>query len=116
MATVATRAQIHESRGQIRNNPVLGNFIPLGSHAQDTSISAATTITASDDKATHVMLQNSDPSINVRYTIDGTAPTASLGFLLEPGWYAIIPVQNVTLKVIETAVGGQVDYQEVMGI
>lgn len=116
MATVATRAQVLQAKNSSRNNPVLGNFIPIGSHGQDTSISSATTISASDDQATHILLQNSDDSINVRYTLDGTTPTTTLGFLLEPGWYAIVSASsNVTLQVIETASGGQVDYQEMIG-
>ena len=112
---MATRQEILEARSRRQTNPVLGNFIPLGSHQQDTSISAATVISASESDTTHILLNNSDSSVDVRYTLDGTTPTTTLGFLLEPKADVIIPVRGVTLTVIETAAGGQVDWQEVIG-
>lgn len=111
MATNLTRDAVVKSAGKKGNFPVLGNFIPAGSHTQDTSITTATVITVADTAATHVMVQNSSDTVNMRYTVEGTTPTATLGFLLEPGWYFISPIEGTTITVIESGGTGQVDFQ-----
>ena len=114
MATNLTKPEITLALAQKTRNPVLGNFKAVGSHQQDISISTATEITVADTGATHIMLQNSSATVNIRFTLDGTNPTSTLGFLLEPGWYALVLVSGVTLKVIESGGTGQVDWQEMI--
>lgn len=62
-----------------------------GSHTQITTTGSAQTITnPTDDRATVLIMQNtattdSATATNIRYTIDGTDPSATKGFLLEDG-------------------------------
>lgn len=74
----------------------------VGSHTSGRAIAAATTL-APPAGARRVLLQALTQ--NVRYTLDGTAPTASLGFQLKAGDPpVVIPVgDTVVLKVIEEA-------------
>jgi len=59
----------------------------IGSHTQRTTNGVATL--TRPEGATGIIIQNSSPALsgdNIRYTLDDTTnPTASLGFLLEPG-------------------------------
>jgi len=49
-------------------------FNPVGAHAEDTTVSAATTLTPPTG-ATKLLLQAL--AQNIRFTLDGTVPTAS---------------------------------------
>lgn len=81
-------------------------FEPVGAHQDGRTISSATTITPPTG-ATKWLVQAL--SQNVRYTLDGTAPTTSKGFQLKAGDPpVVIPLGVATvLKVIEeTATAG----------
>ena len=81
-----------------------------GAHVDGTAISSAVTLTP-PAAATKLMIQALDQS--VRYTLDGTVPTASKGFQLFAGDPpVIIPVGNdMVIKVIEEAATADIQYQ-----
>jgi len=81
-----------------------------GSHAQDATISAATTLTQPAG-ANAILIQAF--AQNVRYTLDGTTPTATLGFRIAAGDEKLIPVpaSGMTVKVIEETASASIDYQ-----
>lgn len=86
------------------------NFNPIGAHSDGATISSATTLTPATG-ATKILIQAL--SQNVRFTLDGTEPTASKGFQLKAGDPAvIIRLGNATvLKVIEEAATADLQYQ-----
>lgn len=86
-------------------------FIPEGAHLQDTTISSATTLSKPGSGAAKLLLQATDK--NVRFTLDGTVPTASKGFVLEADKPPVmIQVgEGVTVKVIEESATAAVEYQ-----
>lgn len=82
---------------------------PVGSHTQVADVSSATTIPVVAG-GKHVLLQAKTQAITV--TFDGTAPTASKGFLVPAGDALFIEANDgMTIKVIETAGTGSVEYQ-----
>ena len=84
-------------------------FDPIGSHTDGTEISSATTLTPADG-ATKLLIQALDQ--NVRFTLDGTTPTASTGFQLVAGDPPVmIWVAGATVKVIEEAATADLQYQ-----
>lgn len=88
----------------------LWDFIPLGAHSDGLTITSAVTLTPPIG-ANKVMLQAL--SQNVRYTLDGTAPTASKGFQLKAGDAPIvIPInRHVEVRVIQEAATADLQYQ-----
>ena len=86
------------------------SFHVIGSHYDGTTISSAVTLTPPAG-ATKLLIQALDQ--NVRYTLDGTAPTASKGFQLKDGDPPVqIPVgTGMTIKVIEEAATADIQYQ-----
>ena len=86
-------------------------FVPEGSHNQDATISSATTLTKPSSGAAKLLIQAVDQ--NVRFTLDGTAPTTSKGFVLKADWPPILLQvgTGVTVKVIEETATGGVEYQ-----
>ena len=91
------------------------NFIPSGAHKSGTTISSATELKPADaagaGNAEAVLIQALTQ--NVRFTLDGTDPTTSLGCLLTAGNDPIlIPYPpGTTLKVIEAAATASIQYQ-----
>jgi len=84
-------------------------FDPIGNHVGGTSISSATTLTP-EDGATKLLIQALDQ--NVRFTLDGTTPTASMGFQLVAGDPPVmIWAAGATVKVIEEAATADIQYQ-----
>lgn len=85
-------------------------FNPVGDHSDGKDISSAETI-AVPEGATKLLVQALDK--NVRYTLDGTTPTASKGFQLAAGDPPIIiPIGNdMTIKMIEEASAADLQYQ-----
>lgn len=86
-----------------RENPLpvqTPGFTPVGAHIDGTVISAATVL-APPVGATKIFIQATVQ--NIRYTLDGTDPTATRGFLLKAGDQGIIldVGVGVILKVIE---------------
>ncbi len=88
-------------------------FRPVGSHARNTSIDTAATITPTGDAvgAEYIMIQAL--AQNVRFTLDGSVPTAAQGFRLAVGDRQVLPlVPNITqIKVISETAGAAVEYQ-----
>lgn len=85
-------------------------FSPVGSHSDGATISSATTLTPPTG-ATKILIQALTQ--NVRFTLDGTAPTASRGFQLKAGDPPmLIPLgASTVLKVIEEAATADLQYQ-----
>lgn len=85
-------------------------FNPVGAHDDGETISSAVTLTPPEG-ATKLMVQAHVQ--NVRFTLDGTAPTASLGFQIAAGDPPIIiPLGNgTTIKVIEEAATADLQFQ-----
>lgn len=83
----------------------------IGSHVQRSDLSTAQTITLPGGDVTIVMQAITQ---NIRYTLDGTAPTSSKGFRLSAS--ATSPSrlevpENATMKFIEEAATAVLDYQ-----
>ena len=97
-------------RGKVQ--PVDGVFNPNGAHVSAPSISAATDLMANAPADARSVLMQALAQ-NVRYTLDGTNPTATRGFQLRAGDPAIIiPICPQTqLKVIEELAGSSLQYQ-----
>jgi hypothetical protein len=81
-----------------------------GTHGQNTTLSSAQTI-AIPAGANYVIL--SAQSQDVRIRLDGTAPTATVGFLINADADPVgIPVAaDAVIKAIETAASAKLDYQ-----
>lgn len=86
------------------------SFYPVGSHYDGTDISSATTLTPASG-ATKLLIQALTQ--NVRFTLDGTVPTASKGFQLAAGDppTLIVLSSNTTIKVIQEAATADIQYQ-----
>jgi len=82
----------------------------VGSHTQNTSLSGVVSVTVPDG-ATAVLVNARSQAVAM--TLDGTAPTATKGLLLEADKGTIlIPVQRgQTLKFIEATASAKLDYQ-----
>jgi hypothetical protein len=85
-------------------------FNPIGAHQEDTTVSSATTLTP-ETGATKLLLQAL--AQNVRFTLNGTTPTATLGFQLTAGDPPImIPIKaSQVVKVIEEAASANIEFQ-----
>jgi hypothetical protein len=86
-------------------NPLSGS-----AHVSNSVLSAAVTL-APPTGATRLLIQAFTK--NVRYTLDGTVPTAALGFQIRAGDPPqIIPIgEHTTIKVIEEAASANIQYQ-----
>jgi len=84
--------------------------VPTGSHTEDATISAATTLTQPAG-ANAVLIQAETQ--NIRYTLDGSTPTATLGFIIEAGKKELIdvPTSGMTIKIIEEAASAKASWQ-----
>lgn len=91
---------------------VLADFTPVGGH-QSVSLSASVATLSVPDGADGVLMQAVGQ--NVRYTLDGTAPSASVGFVLAVGGDPIRVPKNadITIRVIREAVGAVLQWQAV---
>lgn len=87
----------------------LGMLIPRGAHVSSNSLSSALTVTKPDG-ARSILVQALTQ--NVRYTLDSTTPTASVGFQLKAGDPPIlIPVYNSAIKFIQETATAVLQYQ-----
>ena len=86
------------------------HFTPVGAHSDGATISSAQTLTCPAD-ATKLLIQALGQ--NVRYTLDGTTPTATKGFQLKVGEPpALLSVTSeTTVKVIEETATADLQYQ-----
>lgn len=81
----------------------------VGDHSRDTSVSGATALTKLAG-ANAIMLQALTQ--NVRYTLDGSTPTASQGFRLAAGTLITLSVgSDMTVTVIEETASASIEYQ-----
>lgn len=84
----------------------------VGTHTTNSSLAAAVTLTPPSDIINAILIQtNTQP---VRYTIDGTTPTATTGFLMAVGalpQLIIISEDTQFLRVIETVASASIQYQ-----
>jgi len=89
--------------------PSANTEIRVGAHTTNATLSAAVTLTKPDG-GDYVQLQPFTQ--NVRYTIDGTTPTATTGFQMGANnIYEIEVGEGATLKVIEEAASASIQYQ-----
>lgn len=90
---------------------VAGKYLrPIGNHNSTEDLGSATTISVPSG-ASKAMIQAVDQ--NIRYTLDGSTPTATHGFQLaasnEP---VLIPVgDGITLKMLEEAGAAELQIQ-----
>jgi hypothetical protein len=84
-------------------------YSPVGSHASAPDISSATTLTKPAG-ASRIIMQTLTQ--NVRWTLDGTTPTATVGFQLPTNQDPIIvAVPGASIKVIQEAATASLQYQ-----
>lgn len=83
---------------------------PVGAHTGNASLSSAVTLTP---PATATAILAQALTANVRYTLDGTTPTASVGFQLKAGDSPVLidVAPGLTIKVIQEASGADLEYQ-----
>ncbi len=88
----------------------VSGFNPLGAHNDGLVITSAVVITLTTG-ATKILMQAL--SQNVRYTLDSTTPTATLGFQLKAGDPPIILIleDGVVITVIEETATADLQYQ-----
>lgn len=86
------------------------SFDVIGAHTSSATLSSAFTITVTS-AANKLLLQAITQ--NVRFTLDGTVPTSTLGFQLKAdGTILEIPVVNgQAVKVIEETASAVIQYQ-----
>jgi uncharacterized membrane protein len=81
----------------------------IGAHSAGADISSATTLTKPAN-ANSIILQALTK--NVRWTLDGTTPTATVGFqLLADSSPVIVAVPGASIKVIQEAATANLQYQ-----
>lgn len=93
----------------LQRNP--NAFTLVGAHQQDTTVSTATVLTIPSG-ANAVLFQCTGQ--NIRYTLDGSNPTSTRGFVLVANAAPVLvtfPGDNAVVTVIETAVSAAVEWQ-----
>jgi hypothetical protein len=91
----------------------LAPFNPIGSHIQNSSIDAVVALTPPNTpiRATKVIVQATGQN-NIRYTVDGAAPTPTFGFRLLAGSDPIMVTlgPNTNIQVVSETAGAILDY------
>lgn len=88
-------------------------FSIIGSHTRNTSLSSAVAITLPAG-ANALLVQCTGQ--NVKYTLDGTTPTSSVGFVMVANASPVIIThvsEDTVLTVIETAASAVLEYQAI---
>lgn len=81
----------------------------IGAHTEDASVSTATPL-APPTGANILIIQ--PITQNIRYTLDGTTPTASVGFRILANTVTFISVgSGMTVNVIEETASASIQYQ-----
>ena len=91
--------------------PVVTGFAPVsGDHTQRDDLATVKTITVPSDAGVWMVQASTQ---NVRFTLDGTTPTATKGFLITAAQAPLyIPVEGASsIKVIEVSTTAVLDYQ-----
>jgi len=84
-------------------------LIPVGTHGTNSSLGTAVALTRPG--GAYLLLIQAQ-SQNLRYTLDGTTPTASVGFQLFAGDTATILVgAGMAITVIQETAGATITYQ-----
>lgn len=77
---------------------------------QNTSLSSSTSVSSVPNAAVGMLLQAETQ--NIRFTLDGTTPTASVGMILVAGGAPIaIYAPPATLKFIEVSASAKLNYE-----
>ncbi len=82
-------------------------FTPVGAHTSNATLTSAVTLTPPTG-ATKLLIQIF--TANVRYRLDGTNPTASVGFRWAAGDSVVLSV-NSAVRIIQESAGAGVEYQ-----
>jgi hypothetical protein len=93
----------------LQRNP--NAFSLVGVHQQDTTISTATVLTLPSG-ANGLLMQATGQ--NIRYTLDGSTPTASKGFVLVSNAAPVLvtfPTDDTVVTVIEATASAAVEFQ-----
>ena len=100
------KVQIADANG----DPVLFSGDVVGAHSSDYNISAAVTL-FKPAGANGIILQALTQ--NIRFTLDGTTPTASVGFQIPSAAWGptFIPVPGASIKIIQEAATASLQYQ-----
>lgn len=88
---------------------VIDTGAPVGTHTSNGTLGSAVTLNKPAG-ANAIIIQTTGQ--NVRYTLDGTAPTTTLGFLLIADQAPVrMPVGGTAVKVIQVAATAIIQYQ-----
>lgn len=89
---------------------ILGDFRPIGAHIDGTVITSAVELTPPDG-CTKLMIQA--VGADIRYTLDGTTPTATCGFQLKADDtpLLIVVAHGMTITIIEESATADAQYQ-----
>jgi hypothetical protein len=92
-------------------------FSPKGSHTSDSSLATAKKISPPANLGANQLLIQALTQ-NVRFTLDNTTPTATVGFQLKAGDPAtLIPLgAGVVVRVIEETASATIQYQWGIGV
>lgn len=86
------------------------SFVPVGTHTGNSSLSSAVVLTP--PTGAHQLLIQALTQ-NIRYTLDGTTPAASVGFVLTAGADPVLIVvgDGMTVTIIQATSGAVAQYQ-----
>lgn len=84
-------------------------YNPVGSHQRIVLGASARLLPKAGNEATCIIIQAETE--NIRYRLDGTAPTATTGFQLAAGDRLVIPIVTSGLYVIREAAGAVIQIQ-----
>jgi hypothetical protein len=88
---------------------VIETSTPVGSHTSNGTLGSAVTLTKPAG-ANVIIIQCTGQ--NVRYTLDGTTPTTTVGFLLVADQPPVkMPVGGAAVKVIQVSATATIQYQ-----
>lgn len=89
---------------------IAGQFRPVGSHQTDDDIGSADILTIPDSAT---MLLIGATGADCRYTLDGTTPTAAIGFTLKADATPtlIVLADGIIVTIIEEGTSALIDYQ-----
>ena len=100
------------SQNQQYSQPVTihENYAPVGAHSGGVNIAAAVTLTKPAGAAEIIMQAITQ---NIRFTLDGTTPTATLGFQLNCNSWGplMVAVPGAAIIVIQEAATASLQYQ-----
>lgn len=91
--------------------PAEFSVTPVGAHTHLAALAAVQNL-VKPATATALLCQNTGTAA-IRYTLDGTDPTAALGFLLSNSAWdpVLIPCPGAAIEMIQVAAGAALDYQ-----